>query len=56
MVTPLRSGQDHMSVGGSAKSAVTSSHNSAFRPLGDDREFLSEFSTHQLPNVFLTEG
>ena len=25
---------------------------SVFCPLGDDREFLSQFSTHQPPNVF----
>ena len=25
------------------------------RSLGDDREFLCQFSTHQPPNVFLTE-
>ena len=32
------------------------SQNSVFRTLGDDREFLSQFSTHQPPNVFLTEA
>ena len=26
--------------------------NSVFRPLGDDREFYSQFSTHQPSNVF----
>ena len=26
------------------------------RPLGDDRGSLSQFSTHQPPNVFLTEA
>ena len=25
------------------------------RSLGDDREFLSQFATHQPPNVFVTE-
>ena len=29
---------------------------SVFRPLGDDRELLSQFPTHQPPNVFLTEA
>ena len=36
----------------SCGSSVTSSQNSVFHPLGDDREFLSQFSTHQPPNVF----
>ena len=36
--------------------AVTSSQNSVFRALGDDREFLSQFPIHQPPNVFLTEA
>ena len=29
---------------------------SVFRPLGGDREILCQFSTHQPPNVFLTEA
>ena len=37
-------------------SSVTFSQNSVFRPSGDDREFLSQFSTHQPPNVFWTEA
>ena len=28
-----------------------SSQNDVFRPLGDDRQFFSEFSTHQPPNA-----
>ena len=68
MVTPLRAGQGHVSVGDSAEEFISihalgrerlhvlsfglPSHplkNSVFRPLGDDREFLSQFSTHQPP-------
>ena len=30
--------------------------NSVFRPLGDDREFLSQFPTHLPSNVFLSEA
>ena len=29
---------------------------SVFRPLGDDIEFLSQFSTYQPPNVFVAEA
>ena len=29
---------------------------SVFRPLGGDREFESQFSTHQPPNMFLAEA
>ena len=36
--------------------SFTSSQNYVFRPLGDDTEFLSQFPTHQPPNVFLTEA
>ena len=74
MVTPLRSGQGHMSVGDSAEEFIS------IHALGWERllvlscdfpshplkimffarwetiEFLSLFSTHQPPNVFLTEA
>ena len=70
MVTPLRSGQGHMSVGDSAEEFIS------IHALGRERmlvlscglrshslkilffarletiEFLSQFSTHQPPNVF----
>ena len=74
MVTPLRSGQGHMSVGDSAEEFIS------IHTLGRKRllvlscglrshplkilyvvrwetiEFLSQFSTHEPPNVFLTEA
>ena len=75
MVTALRSGQGHTSVGDSAEESISihalgrerllvlscgvPSHPLKvlfLRPLGDDREFLYQFSTHQPPNVFLTEA
>ena len=37
-------------------SSVASSQNSVFRPLGDDRELLSQLSTHQPPNVFFNRS
>ena len=75
MITDLRSGQGHMSVGGSAEEFISihalgrerllvsscglPSHslNILFlRPLGDYKEVLSQFATHQPPNVFSTEA
>ena len=76
MVTPFRSGQDHMRVGGSAEEFISihalgrerllvlscglSSHTLKIlffaRWETIRREFFSQFSTHQPPNVFLTEA
>ena len=73
MVTPLRSGQSHMSVGDSAEEFILIHalrrerllvlscglpskkirSKFCFSPVGRRREFLSEFFTHQPPNVFL---
>ena len=74
MVTPLRSGQGHMSVDDSAQESIS------IHALGHERllvlccglpshplknvvfarwetiEFLSQFSTHQPPNVLFTEA